>query len=114
MNNDRHKIYRENNREILREKSKDYYLNHKDEKKEKNRIYYEENKETIHEKAKIKTTCECGCIINKNDLSRHKTTTKHEKHMNVECGCGCKMLWKDWLTTKKHTFYKIAKDQSPI
>ena len=64
------KQYREATKEHIKAKSKEYYEANKEMLREKNKKYVEENKETIKEKMKIKATCECGCVINKNDLSR--------------------------------------------
>ena len=36
--------------------------------------YYEKNKERLNGIKGEKITCECGCIITKGKLSRHKTT----------------------------------------
>jgi hypothetical protein len=88
------KEYYEQNKEILNKKKKEYYEQnkeqiHKDRKeyrdKEENkikkseidRLYREKNDEKIKERKKTKITCECGCIINKDDIARHKRTNKH-------------------------------------
>ena len=52
------KQYREENREKLNEKD---------------RKYYQENKERLSEKI----PCECGCIIRRDSMSKHKKTNKH-------------------------------------
>ena len=85
-------IYREANKEEINEYKKNYYEANKEEIKEKDAIYYEANKESIKEKVNIyreanresirekqkeKITCECGCIVNKNHLARHKKSNKH-------------------------------------
>jgi len=69
--------YRKNNKEALAEKKKEYYENNKEAIAEKDKKYYEANKEAIAERKKEKVTCECGCIIRKDDLARHKKTNKH-------------------------------------
>ena len=72
------KRYREENKERIKEKQKkQYYAANKDELKEQKKQYYQANKERIKEKQKEKVTCECGCVVNKGILSRHKKTTKH-------------------------------------
>jgi hypothetical protein len=38
---------------------------------------YAENREIILEKLKETITCECGCVVNKYHLQRHKRTKKH-------------------------------------
>jgi len=75
------KVYREKNKEKLSEKKKIYYEEHKNILLEKMKVYNEENKDKILEKKKIKINCECGCQINKCDISRHKKTKKHIKLM---------------------------------
>ena len=81
------KEYRENNKEKIQEYKKEYYETNKDNFKEyqetnkekingKNKEYYETNKTTILEKNKIKNKCECGCEVNKKDLTRHKKNKK--------------------------------------
>ena len=42
---------------------------------------YEANKETINANRKVAITCECGTIINKISLSRHRRTKKHLRLM---------------------------------
>ena len=67
----------------LKEYGKEYREANKEEKKEKNKEYYEANKEKIKDNAKEKITCNCGCVIKKNSLSRHKSSEKHEKLMKI-------------------------------
>ncbi len=71
------KEYYENNKEAIAERSKKYRENNKETTKEYNKEYRENNKELIAEKGKEKVTCECGCIIRKYDLARHKKTNNH-------------------------------------
>ena len=91
------KDYRGNNKEYLRELHKQYYENNKDSLMERAKQYRETNKELIiykkkqsyeHNKEDInshrrqaKITCECGCIVNKHHLARHKRSAKHQKLM---------------------------------
>ena len=60
---------------------KDYYKElretNKEKINEKAKIYREENKEKLREKIK----CECGCIISRSDIIRHRKTKKHIKLM---------------------------------
>ena len=69
------------------EYSKKYKEEHKEEIKQKNkeyiRKYREEYKEQIAEKRNEKIECDCGSIVCKGDLSRHKKTKKHK---NFESG----------------------------
>jgi len=48
-----------------------------DYKKQHNKQYREQNRDEINEKQRQKITCECGCVVNKDGLSRHRKTTKH-------------------------------------
>jgi len=87
-----HKKYYVNHKEEIAEQKKEYYENHKEEiavyfkkytENHKEEIteyfkkYYENHKEEIAEQKKEKITCECGCIISKNCITRHKKTVKH-------------------------------------
>jgi hypothetical protein len=72
-NKEKSKNYYENNKDIL----KDYYENNKDKFKEKNKNYYEKRKNKLNEKIK----CECGCMVNRQNLKQHQTSKKHIKLM---------------------------------
>ena len=76
------KEYREDNKENILEKLKEWRENNKD----YNLNYYTENKEKIaekhKEKLKEKITCECGCEVSKINLSTHKKSLKHIKLIN--------------------------------
>ena len=87
----------EENKERLKEKSKKYYyeenekckktrkdyaLKNPEKMKEIKRNYYEKNIELYKKINSIKTTCECGCIIIKNNIKAHKKTKKHHQRMN--------------------------------
>ena len=54
--------YRKNNKEEIREKSKEYR---------------KKNKEQINKNRKEKITCECGTNITRSNLSAHKKSKKH-------------------------------------
>lgn len=91
------KEYRENNKDYIREMQKQYYKNNKDSLMEMAKQYRETNKELIREKKKQSyehnkeaireyrsetITCECGCIVTKHHLLRHKRSAKHQQLMN--------------------------------
>jgi len=71
------KEYYQDNKEKLTEQKKQYYENNKEALAEKKKEYREKNKETIAEQKKEKITCECGCIVRKDGLVRHKKSNKH-------------------------------------
>jgi len=50
-----------------------YYQENKEKLCEQRKQYREENREKLKEKI----TCECGCILRRDSLSRHKRTKKH-------------------------------------
>ena len=58
------KEYREDNKELLTEKAKKYR---------------EENKEIINEQRKQKVQYDCGSVITKSVLARHKKSKKHQQ-----------------------------------
>lgn len=95
------KEWQKDNKEILAEKRNQYYNSNKENILEEAKInykhnkeiiinnvkeYYEKNKKIITEKNKEKITCECGCLIRKNDLTRHKKTKKHIELMSMKEG----------------------------
>lgn len=63
------------NKEIIKEQKKKYYIDNK----EKIKKYYNNNKE----KLQAKIQCECGCIVNKSSLTRHKKSIKHIAYLNT-------------------------------
>ena len=75
------KKYRMKNKDILTEKSIEYYNENKEIICEKNKDYRIKNKETISEKRKDKYTCECGSCLRKSDKSRHESTQNHHKYI---------------------------------
>jgi hypothetical protein len=50
----------------------------------KNKEYYHANKDTISAKAKVKITCECGQLLTKVNLARHKKSIKHTDYMAIQ------------------------------
>ena len=76
------KKYYENNKEKIKEHRKKYYENNKEKINENKKKYYENNKEKIKEKQKILIKCECGSIIRKDGLKRHKKSKKHINYLN--------------------------------
>ena len=58
-----------------KEYDKERYEKNKDKKKEYDKKRYEKNKE--YKKEKI--LCECGCMINRSGIARHRKSQKHIK-----------------------------------
>ena len=82
----------EDNKEYINEKQKKYYEEHKEERNEYAKKYRENNKEKISEKKKKyyennkelnkKITCECGAIVRKDYIAKHRKTKKHISFFN--------------------------------
>ena len=64
---DRLRRYYEQNREQINERHKQYYI---------------KNKDVITTIQKQKLTCDCGCVIRRGDMARHKRTKKHQELIN--------------------------------
>ena len=73
------KEYYQDNREKRLEYQKQYNEDNHDKSFEQKKQYYNDNKQIIGEKRKEKITCECGCVLTKNHLQRHRKTNKHKK-----------------------------------
>lgn len=85
---ERDKLYYEINKDKILEQQKKYYEINKDKVKEQTKKYREINKDKMKEQKKKyyeinkhkmleKVTCECGSVITKKSLIRHKKTKKH-------------------------------------
>tara|TARA_R110001592_G_scaffold358241_1_gene662508 strand:+ start:817 stop:1140 length:324 start_codon:yes stop_codon:yes gene_type:complete len=80
------KMYNEDNKEKKKEYNKRYNEKRKEYLIEYRKAYYKENRDILleknkayHENKKQQTTCECGCVVTKNHISRHKKSQKHAK-----------------------------------
>ena len=72
------KKYNKEHKEQIKEYKKDYDKEHKEKKKKYQKEYRELNKDKILEKIK----CECGAVITKCNLIRHKKSNNHKKYIN--------------------------------
>ena len=52
---------------------KQYYVINRDKYKQ----YYIDNRDKMLQKGSQKVTCECGCVISRSSLSKHRKTQKH-------------------------------------
>ena len=77
------KEYYKANKDKIQEHKKEYNEANKDRISEQGKDYYKANKDEILENLKVKITCECGCIVNKSDIPRHKRTIKHQELMQI-------------------------------
>jgi hypothetical protein len=76
-NKERIKEYHYENKEKRNEKCREYYKNNKD----KNKQYRDDNKEKIRERETQKIECECGSVVMRGDIAKHRKTKKHQKFM---------------------------------
>ena len=74
---EKNKKYNDKNKDKVLERAKKYRDENKDKIKEKNKKYRDENKEKINEKI----TCECGSIVRKADITKHRKTLKHIEYI---------------------------------
>ena len=90
-----------------------YSEEEKEEIREIWRMRREANKEKINERARMKITCECGKVVSRGDLRKHKQTKQHKIKMGLipddsNCPCGGKYTEnnrKSHAKTKKHMEY---------
>jgi hypothetical protein len=86
----RERYYIENNECInkyipsrtIKEYQKKYYENNKDNIKDNMNDYYKDNKDKIKQIKSEKISCECGSVIRKGEISRHKQSKKHNEILN--------------------------------
>ncbi len=88
--------FRQENKELIKEKGQEYYLQNKEIINQKHQSYYhehaedikkhkkeyraklsDEKKEEIDKRKKEKITCDCGCMVARSDIAKHKKTKKH-------------------------------------
>jgi hypothetical protein len=50
--------------------------------KQRYKQYRELNKDKIKQNAREKTQCDCGCMISRDCISRHRKTKKHKDNIN--------------------------------
>jgi hypothetical protein len=90
------KQYYQENKETIKQKVKEYYTNHKEERlqycknwnienkeivQEKQKEYYDANKDIIKSQKKEVIVCECGCLTTRGHITRHIKTKKHQNIM---------------------------------
>ena len=64
-----------------KEERKEYMKRYREENKEYltkyNKLYHKHNRIAINRSARIKIQCECGSMISKTVINRHRKTAKH-------------------------------------
>jgi hypothetical protein len=80
------KVWRQKNKELLKEsdkiRNKEYYKKNKDQVSQKSKEYREKNKELISQKAGEKFDCECGGKYTHHHKTRHLKTNKHQAYLS--------------------------------
>jgi hypothetical protein len=71
-----HKQYRQDNKDKIKQYHKQYKQDNKDKLSQKSKQYYQDNKEKWT-RGSVKNKCECGSIVSKYNLTRHKKSKKH-------------------------------------
>ena len=66
------------NKEKYTDYQKEYKIKNKEKIAERKKQHYQENRQKVLEQHKEKITCECGCIVGKYFLSKHKKSKKHQ------------------------------------
>ena len=77
------KQYCIDNKDTIKDYKKQYRIDNQNKIKEKKKQYYNDNKDKINEKKKVKVECECGSVVRKGDLTRHKKSKKHQNYINI-------------------------------
>ena len=100
--------------ESRKEYGKYYRSKHKDKLNNYNKEYQKKNKKTIRKQQKTYITCECGFLIQRTSIARHKRSERHKKLIQGKsirkkktyiCDCGSEVSFygRDrHLKIKKH------------
>ena len=78
------KEWYDDNKEVIKQRKKEYYNDNKEIINEKKKEYYNNNKDIINEKLKQKITCDCGSVVRKDVIHRHKKSKKHIEYLNIK------------------------------
>ena len=76
-----HKQYRDEHKDEKKQYNTQYRDEHKDEVKQYQKQYREQHKNEAKQYRKQKVTCDCGCVVARSALSRHRKTKKHINFM---------------------------------
>ena len=79
----RHKVYYENNKEKELKRVKNYRENNVEKERERRKTYKGNHKEEIKQKRAEIVECECGALISKGSLKRHKGREIHQNRMKT-------------------------------
>ena len=71
------KQYQIDNRERISEYKKQYKIDNHERLSEYMKHYYQDNRDKLSEKI----TCECGCLVSRYHIARHKKSIKHHQRL---------------------------------
>jgi hypothetical protein len=71
----------QDNQEAITQYHKQYYQNNKEAINQYHKQYYQDNKGKIKNRVGEKIRCDCGSLLSKGSLARHKRTQKHLKYL---------------------------------
>ena len=74
---DKRKSWYNANHDKILEKQKEYREEHLEERRAMNREYIQKHKDRIYPRQAEKLQCECGCLVRRGDLARHRKTLRH-------------------------------------
>jgi len=74
------KAYYQENKEQRKEYSQEYYQANKEQSQVYNQEYYQTNKAEISANRKQKIKCDCGSIVCRAFIARHKSSKKHSNY----------------------------------
>ena len=83
-NKEQRKQYLYANREKIAQQRKEYRQTNRQAIAHQAKQYYEQNKHTLAQKVKVKITCECGSVVSKHVIARHRRSQKHQRLMNQQ------------------------------
>jgi len=69
--------YYQANKDKIKEYNQEYQRANKEKLKEQDKEYRQKNKEKISEREKEKIECDCGSIVCRSAIARHKRSKKH-------------------------------------
>jgi len=72
------------NKRVAGRTMKEYREDYKEALIQQNKQYRQANRDKIKARKKIKITCECGSVVRKNDIARHRRTHKHQRFINQQ------------------------------
>ena len=78
-----HKEWREANKDIIKEKHIQYYLDNRDHKIAYDVDYYNAKKEIIKAQKREPVLCECGLWSQRGVIARHRKTKKHQDYLSL-------------------------------